>query len=159
MMKSLENGIDLGVGILILVLSVSTALYGLVQYIQTPLNQELLDKNTTGIETHLLVSDDLDSTTLESAAVTLIASAENVDNVRSIVVKVLPASNLNGQSVQITSVALQTYSQAVAILYQAVDFYKTTYPGTEYTQHLEQGKYKTFVTETQSGVTAYILIE
>lgn len=159
MMKSLENGIDLGVGLLILVLSISTALYGLVLYKQTPLNHELLDKNTIGVETHLLASDDIDNSTLESIALTLIASAENVDNVRSIVIRVLPAENLNGAEAHVTSVALQTYDQALAILYQAVQLYKDSYPGTEYAQHLAQGKYKTFVTETQSGVTAYILIE
>ena len=94
-MKTLENGIDLGVGLLILVLSLSTALYGLLVYHRIPLNHELLDKNTAGTEAHLLASDDIADSSIEKIALTLTASAENVDNVRSIVVKIYPASNIN----------------------------------------------------------------
>ena len=161
MMKSLENGIDLGAGLLIMVLAMSTAFSGLKIYSNTQLNHELVDKNTTGHEAHLLASDDLVNTSIEDLAITLIASSVNVDNVRAITVKIIPAANLDApEQLEVVTNFLPRYSSALDTLNDAInDYITTSFPGTTYAQHLAAGKIKCFVTEQQSGVTAYILIQ
>lgn len=160
MNKIIESAIDIGVGLIILVFAISTAYFGLITYYRTPLNHELLDKNTAGTEANLLSSDDLDNTALKDVAVALTASAKNADNIRSVELTIGPEENLASEQLlrfNITSVS--TYNSAMYLLNTAIERYLETFPGTKYAESLRAGKFKCFLTEQQSRNIIYILIQ
>lgn len=160
MNKIIENAIDIGVGLMILVFAISTAYFGLITYYRTPLNHELLDKNTTGTEANLLTSDDLDNTTLENIAVTLTSSAKNADNIRSVILIIAPEENLASEyKIELNITSISTYNSSLFLLNEGIKRYNESFAGTKYVANLNAGKYKCFLTEQQSRNVVYILIQ
>ena len=81
-MEELETGFDIGIGLLILVLTLSTAYLGYKTYLQLDLYHGLKDKATIKVAGGPVVSDNVPSLTLEDLAIIMTATSQNKDNVR-----------------------------------------------------------------------------
>lgn len=156
-MKAIEQGLDLGVGLLVLGLSVSTAFYGLTSYMQTDLYRGIQDKNTINVEGTLLPSENIPNRSFEDLALTLTAAIQNSDNVRQLKViikgKLDPAIPEQAEEQSLQS----SFEDTRRMLIDCIARYKVldNYYGTR----IDNGHFQAFVTTDQSNITCYILVE
>lgn len=155
-MKFIENGLDLGLGLIILTLTVSTSLLGLKHYLHQDLYKGLPDKNTVDVEGSVLPSDNILSKDILELSLTLTASIINTDNTRQINITI-KAKNDNSDVALIENKSLtQPFKDTKELLENAIKEYCET---SSHRDNLINGKYQSFVTADQSSITCYILVE
>lgn len=155
-MKAVEHGLDVGMGLLIIVLSVSTALYGLVSYSKTDLYNGLKDKNTVNIEGSVIPADNVISKDIRELSLSLVAAAQNRDNIRKLNLIIRHAINTDDTPYEANYSLIENYDETYDAIVAAMAKYSYESP---YGYLLDQGHYQAFVTSDQSNITCYILVK
>lgn len=155
-MKSIDNGIDLGIGLLIIVLCLSTALFGLVSYSKLDLYNGLADKNTVDIESSLKPSDTVISKSIHELTVALVAAAQNRDNIRQLSIVIKHKLDTNSYVFENNYSLIENYKDTRATIMDAIKDFKEKSP---YGSLIDAGQYQAFVTSDQSNITCYFILE
>lgn len=155
-MKSIDNGIDLGMGLLIVVLCISTALYGLVSYSKLDLYNGLQDKNTADIEGSLQPSDDVATKSIHDLTVALVAAAQNRDNIRQLSIIIKHKVDTDSYIFEDNYSLIENYRDTRKTIDDAMAEYAAN---SSYGSLLMNGHYQAFVTSDQSNITCYFLVE
>lgn len=155
-MKSIETGLDIGMGLLIIVLCLSTGFHGLVLYSKTDLYNGLQDKNTVDVAGTILPSDNVLSKTNRELILTLVAAAHNRDNIRQLGIVIKHATDTNDIIFENNYSLIENYDDTEAVMQDAIATYIAASP---YGGLLAAGHYQAFVTSDQSSITCYFIVE
>lgn len=154
-MKAVENGIDLGMGLLVIVLCLSTAFFGLSSYSKTDLYNGLTDKNTVDVEGTILPSDNVLSKSVHELTLSLVAAAQNRDNIRQLSIVIKHKTNPNDIIFEDNYSLIENYDETYLTIRNAMDQYIIESP---FGEQLNKGNYQAFVTSDQSNITCYFLV-
>lgn len=163
-MKSIENAIDLGVGIIILVLVASTAFFGLMKYARQDIRHELSDKNTVSMDNiKVLAFDDIAQGTDRQMEEAVLAAAENKDNIRETRVLVKTKNSTDDATIAGSKVVIKVLTDTTMATIQKAEKeakaeFVSTY-GDVYQTLLDNHKYKSATTLVHGLLTCYIIIE
>ena len=173
-MKSVENGIDLGMGILVIILCMSTALFGLTRYAKQELYNGLNDKNTVNVEGTVLPTDTVIIKEDHELAIALLAAAQNRDNIRRLTIVIKEKNAVEDENSRFYDPSKIYFKQHYSLIENYEDTMQTiedaiqeflsvapiecinryyaglANPNTSYVQK--------FVTSDQSNITCYILL-
>lgn len=156
-MKSIENAIDLGLGLLILVLVANTAFYGLKLYLARDLNAELSDKNTVNTIVRTPVTDDLSYLDLDSMELAVFAASRNKDNVREIHIIVRGRNDVSDPATDVTCGAVHSLADIRSYTNSAL--YNYIHKGTgKHVASAELQNWTLITTEEQGRITMHILL-
>lgn len=162
-MKSIENAVDLGLGLLILILVANTALYGLNLYQRKNLNQELKDKNTVSVIVHTPASDNLTYTSLDDMEMAIFSASRNRDNVREITIEVVAANNTFDTPVVYSCGAIHELSDVRNYVSKAIKDYskqcETNDVSAQYKYSLDNKLWTLLTTEEQGKIVMHILLK
>ena len=155
-MKTFENGLDLGMGLLIIVLCLSTAFHGLVLYSKADLYNGLTDKNTVNVESSIIPADNVLSKTTHELTLALVAAAHNRDNIRQLSIVIKHSTDTNDTIFESNYSLIENYDDTRFVIEEALAIYKLN---SDYGDLLDAGQYQAFVTSDQSNITCYFLIK
>lgn len=155
-MSTIEHALDVGLGIVIIVLCLSTIMFGLVRDSKLNYYDGLADKNTVDVDGTLLASDNIVSKSVHELALALVASAQNRDNIRQLGIVIKHKTDFNSYVFEDSYSLIENYENTYLALNQAMEDYSFN---SEYGYLIDSGQFQAFVTSDQSNITCYILVE
>lgn len=154
-MKAIENGIDLGMGLLVIVLCMTTSLFGLSNYAKSELYRGLNDKNTVNVNGSIPASDTVLTKSIHELTLSLVAAAQNRDNIRQLSIVIKHKINPTDVVFEDNYSLIENYDETYKVIQTAMAKYIETSP---FGARLEDGHYQAFVTSDQSNITCYFLV-
>lgn len=169
-MKAMENGIDLGMGMLIIILCMSTALFGITKYAKSDLYRGLQDKNTVDVEGTVLPADNVFSKQQHELALGLVSAAQNRDNIRRLTIVIKEKNAVDEETHPLydpTKVyfkqnysLIENYEETNTTIENAIQEFVNSAPYECVQRYYSTNpvRVQTFVTSDQSNITCYILL-